>query len=140
MRKILLTFIMFIVGCLILMGCTGTEECIKKKGILFKDDIVSLERNNEVSGSGGFLFVIGLAHINEKTYYYVYKKVHENEYKLIKINADIAHIVETNSEIPHIDYIFDHCETLDKEGLSSGYASRVKLFVPVGTIKKEFKG
>ncbi len=88
-------------------------------------DIVSLEKSNGISG--GFVFGIGM--VGTKIYYVVYEKKAEDRYKLLKIDAEITEIVETDSKPPSY-------EVTTKP---SGVIEKRVLTIPKNTIRKEFK-
>ena len=98
--------------------------------------IVSLERNSEISGS----FVLGFGGINTKMVYYTYEDLGQNQYKLRKLDANLI-IVENDFVVPHYEHEryrecwkdgpFYDCEMI---------STIKKIYVPVGTIRKEFRG
>ena len=123
--------IMFLV-LIALGGCSFYEHTL---------EIVSIERNSEIEGS----FFLGCGGLGNKTVYYTYAK-YDNSYYLITIPAMGTPIIETDEIKPHYEFgllcedsIGDNSiKALEHGGYSAEKAYR-KLYVPVGTIVREFK-
>jgi hypothetical protein len=93
--------------------------------------IVSLESNLEYSGH----FILGFGNIEGRMYYYAYQELGNGQYKLIKLDIDSI-IVESDNVKPH----YEHIDSCWKDGPFWDCDPNPKkyIFVPVGTIKREF--
>ena len=112
----------------------GIVECTLEYKVVeeTEDFIESLERNSISKGS----FVLGFGSVNSTQHYFYYKQ-HKEGYKLDNIDCDDVYIVETDNKRPQIAY--DAKVYKDKSYGSSEIYDSMKIYVPVGTIKKEFK-
>jgi len=108
-------------GFLLCLGLGVGVEASNKKIKTF--NIVSIERQNEISGS----FFLGCGSVGSETYYYTYTVIGENKYKLLKFRSAQTTIIETNG-LPKVKYRLVgkfHCDVI--------------LYVPFNTIIKSFK-
>lgn len=86
--------------------------------------IASLERDSRTEGT----FFLGCGHIDDTDYYYYYKEVAENTYSLERVARQYAYIFETDDYKPQLRHIKKAHES-----------DRYWLYVPVGTIVREYK-
>jgi hypothetical protein len=113
---------------LLVLGCV--QNGWKEKQ--FKIDISSLSQKNEIKGD----FIIGCGNIGQTTYYYVYKNISANKYKLVKLDADETIIVE-DSNSPYMLYSAMYDE--QDGSVYRNSEGKFELHVPVGTLIKKFK-
>lgn len=119
----------FLVSCLInatlITGGTHFLRRYKRQSYNnFVTEIVSLKMNSEIQGN----FVLGSGTLKDVNYYYFYKETSQG-YRLDKVRSEDTVIDEDDSITPSLYHI--------KE--SGSYSPYFKLYVPVGTIVKEFK-
>lgn len=128
----------YIVGILIILVsyCMALANDFGRRDIYYDGDryvyryhveIVSLHRETNTEGS----FFLGIGNINGFNYYIGYKIVGKNEYELFKIRCNESTIVESNDISPRINNYKIDSNWFD--------IRRYKIYVPVGTIVKEFK-
>lgn len=112
----------------IIIGLLGKVTSEKETYI----PIVSLDRGSLVSGR----FILGSGTIKEETYYFMYRKVRNNEYKLFNLPTKEYNILETNKK-PGVYYKKERIELgflWEETEEPLGY-----IAVPKGTIVREFK-
>ena len=97
--------------------------------------IYSLERENSISGS----FILGFGSVEGKPTYYFYK----NDTLGVVLDSENAYytsLVETNEREPSLVYYdIEHGECPPEIRKYSGWTGNKIIYVPEGTIKKEFK-
>jgi hypothetical protein len=117
---------------LILFGCNNGSDCNWDwKDKSFKDEIISLKTSNEISGS----FFLGCGSIEGETYYFYYKKIKDNIYKLEKSEALETIIIEDGNT--YIEYTMPYRECSGETWETQ--RKNIKIHVPKETIIKEFK-
>jgi len=124
MRKII--WILFFVATV--SGCNGIQE--------HEFPIVSIERDLNIEGS----FFLGSGSISERMYYFTYAVLLDGGYYLVKIPSGVSIIYETNAISPRVHVTWNSTVTLN--GFSfrdSCLWKSVRIYVPLGTIIKEFK-
>ena len=89
------------------------------------DKIVSIEMSYETQGT----FVLGTGVIDNITYYITYEDFNQGQYKLRKFETEKTFIVETNDTHYYVSHIKNRNE----------FDDNYYIYVPVGTITKEFK-
>ena len=102
------------------VDCASTyENCVAA-------EIVSIERDNLTSGS----FRLGFGTINTDTYYFFYEKTGDKQYKLDKVKASCAYIIEdnTSSRLKSVWEIKEY----------DTYKPYYNIYVPEGTIQVSF--
>lgn len=130
--------IVAVITTIILIGQSFNKDKVKPCKIedWNVEKIYSLSADNSLSGT----FFLGIGGINENVKYYFYKQQNEG-YVLEHVYADYTKIVETNDREPAYvkrrlvdeSSVFVGCD-------SKGMDTMDTLYVPIGTIKKEFKG
>lgn len=122
--QILAVFLVVILvfGCFLVKGFPAPEEVPPCGRINETTPIYSLERSDHLGGS----FVLGTGSVSEHPVYYFYMEK-DGGYILTSANAEYTILVETNATKPRYE----------QYGIISSCNNR--LFVPEGTIKKQFK-
>lgn len=100
--------------------------------------IVSLERDSELHGKQFFL---GGGYVDQERYYFTYAVMPDGGFRMVKVKASVTTIYETDSVSPHIwlNRKADHKISVDSLIKYSDQATDCHLWVPIGTIIKEFK-
>jgi hypothetical protein len=107
-----------------------------------KYSLVSLDANEDVNGSYAQSFFVGSGYIGEDLYYHFFYNTSKG-IKYEKRRAERVYIIETDTIVPsYIEYGYFF---LEKDSLEIGYypemrsRSRDVLYIPEGTIKRDYK-
>lgn len=116
-------FIILAIAVFVFLGNIIGYGSFEKEEIVY-EEIVSIEQNDEISGA----FVLGTGRVDEETEYYMYAKT-DKGLVLYKLAAgESTYIVESDEVVPHVSFV--------KEKWTEPYYI---IYVPIGTITKEYK-
>lgn len=124
--------------CIFIMWIVGHCLPIKK---VPADSIKIYAMNDQFGGSGRFY--LGFGSIQQGGYYYYYYQT-EGGYKMGKINADNALIVESDDEVPRIQYFKNEFVNKDNKlwgtppgnGECNCKIEEVTIYVPKNSVKQ----
>ena len=142
----ILAVIVFIV-LLVLCGLVIYYNTIDSSSVkVYETNIVSLERDTYIHGS----FVLGFGTINYHSIYYAYEEIEKDSFVLRsfesnRLNYDVIIIRETDEISPRFrtTYTVTCWEDgwfYDCDNHMDGPKMMYEVFVPKGTIRKEFRG
>ena len=99
--------------------------------------IVSIEKDSALHGKWFFL---GGVYLNDERVYFTYAVMPDGGYRLLKMSATSTIIYEENAVEPHVVIKYHSAYNIDQvlRWLAAKHWE-VNLYVPVGTIIKEFR-
>ena len=103
---------------------------------IYKFPIVSIEKNTDLHGK----FFLGCGSVDSERIYYTYAVMPDGGYRLLTMKAAATTIYETDDVAPHIMIAQNYSRDINWMLMVLGkYWWDIKLWVPEGTIVKEFR-
>ena len=116
-------FVILAIAVIVFLGNIIGYGSFEKEEVVY-EEIVSIEQKDGLLGA----FVLGTGRVDEETEYYMYAKT-DKGLVLYKLAAgESTYIVESDEVVPHVSLV--------KEKWAAPYYI---IYVPIGTITKEYK-
>jgi hypothetical protein len=101
-------------------------------------EIVSIKQDGETQGQMT-MFIIGSGFINETQYYFFYEQQGKNRYKLNKVPTDNSIIIESDATPSYKYFNYEPHQSCYDWILFCSVQDKYEIYVPFGTIIKDFK-
>jgi hypothetical protein len=133
--RIIFSLLGLVLGIAISMGfgALPVEKVYKLTG---QEYLYALQDKTGVSEGSFFL---GCGSIDSKEYYYYYKKVSENSFKMGKIETEDALVIEDDNETPRIETYMQRWKNENWYWLGIPAKEKIKVYIPKNSIVSKYK-